>query len=164
MKILLVEDDVKIASFIKKGFQEEGFSVDHVENGEDALHMAGILSYDTIVLDLMLPKLDGLSVIDQLRRNGINTPIIILSAKRSVQDRVKGFQRGSDDYLTKPFAFFGSPYKTMQVRKISYLQGIGTVMRYLQFSGEFVSPICIAGVLWLYFFYKFLVFIVNSYS
>jgi len=105
MKILLVEDDLKIASFIKKGFQEEGFSVDHVENGEDALHMAGILSYDTIVLDLMLPKLDGLSVIDQLRRNGINTPIIILSAKRSVQDRVKGFQRGSDDYLTKPFAF-----------------------------------------------------------
>jgi heavy metal response regulator len=105
MRILLIEDDQKIASFILKGFKESGFAVDHVSNGEDGLHMALTENYDAAIIDIMLPGLDGLSVIEDLRRKKNNIPAIILSAKRSVDDRVKGFQKGSDDYLTKPFAF-----------------------------------------------------------
>ena len=105
MRILLIEDDQKIASFILKGLKESGFAVDHVSNGEDGLHMALTENYDAAIIDIMLPKLDGLSIIDDLRRKKNNVPVIILSAKRSVDDRVKGFQKGSDDYLTKPFAF-----------------------------------------------------------
>ncbi|MBW2737919.1 MAG: response regulator transcription factor [Deltaproteobacteria bacterium] len=105
MRILLIEDDQKIASFILKGFKESGFAVDHVSNGEDGLHMALTENYDAAIIDIMLPGLDGLCVIEDLRRKKNNIPAIILSAKRSVDDRVKGFQKGSDDYLTKPFAF-----------------------------------------------------------
>lgn len=105
MRILLVEDDLKIASFIIKGLKASGFAVDHAANGEDGLHMALNEPYDTNVIDIMLPKLDGLSLIEKLRQQGNNTPVLILSAKRSIDDRVKGLQTGSDDYLTKPFAF-----------------------------------------------------------
>jgi len=105
MRILLVEDDLKIASFILKGLKEAGFAVDHAVDGEEGLHMALMEPYDTAIIDIMLPKLDGLSLIERLRQKKTNTPVIILSAKRSVDDRVKGLQRGGDDYLTKPFAF-----------------------------------------------------------
>ncbi|UCG12242.1 MAG: response regulator transcription factor [Deltaproteobacteria bacterium] len=105
MRLLLVEDDSKTASFISKGLKEAGFTVDHASDGESGLHMALGESYDAAVIDLMLPKTDGLTLIETLRRNKINTPVIILSAKRSVDDRVKGLQTGGDDYLTKPFAF-----------------------------------------------------------
>ncbi|MBW2737496.1 MAG: response regulator transcription factor [Deltaproteobacteria bacterium] len=105
MRILLIEDDQKIASFVLKGLKDSGFAVDHVSNGEDGLHMALTENYDAAIIDIMLPRLDGLSVIEDLRRKKNNMPVIILSAKRSVDDRVKGFQKGSDDYLTKPFAF-----------------------------------------------------------
>jgi two-component system OmpR family response regulator len=105
LRVLIVEDDKKIASFIMKGLKQEGFAVDHVTNGEDGLHLALHEPYDAAVVDIMLPKLDGLSLIEEIRRNKINTPVLILSAKRSVDDRVKGLQKGSDDYLTKPFAF-----------------------------------------------------------
>jgi len=105
MRILVVEDDKKIASFVIKGLTESGFAVDHAENGEDALHLALSACYDAAVLDIMLPKLDGLSVVEELRRQKIFTPVIILSAKRSVDDRIKGLQVGGDDYLTKPFSF-----------------------------------------------------------
>ena len=105
MRILVVEDDEKIASFIIKGFKQNGFAVDYAVDGEEGLHMALIESYDAAVIDIMLPKLDGLSIIEKLRQNKINTPVIILSAKRSVDDRVRGLQTGGDDYLTKPFAF-----------------------------------------------------------
>jgi heavy metal response regulator len=105
MRILLVEDDLKIASFVQKGLKEAGFAVDHATNGEDGLHLAVTESYDALIIDVMLPKLDGLALIEKLRDQQINTPVIILSAKRSVDDRVKGLQKGSDDYLTKPFAF-----------------------------------------------------------
>jgi two-component system, OmpR family, response regulator len=105
MRILLVEDDIKIASFVAKGLKEAGFVVDHVADGEAGLDMALSESYDTAIIDIMLPKLDGLSLIDQMRSNNIKTPVLILSAKHSVADRVKGLQTGSDDYLTKPFAF-----------------------------------------------------------
>ncbi len=105
MRILLVEDDSKIASFILKGLKAEGFAVDHAVNGEDGLHLALTEPYDAAVIDIMLPKKDGLRVIAEMRRENVKTPVIILSAKGSVDDRVKGLQAGGDDYLTKPFAF-----------------------------------------------------------
>ena len=105
MRILLVEDDDKIASFIVKGFKAEGFAVDHAADGEDGLHLALTEPYDAAIIDLMLPKRDGLSLIEQMRREKIKTPVIILSARGSVDDRVKGLHTGGDDYLTKPFAF-----------------------------------------------------------
>jgi two-component system OmpR family response regulator len=105
MRILLIEDDLKLASFILKGFKEAGFAVDHCADGEDGLHMALSEPYDTAIVDIMLPKLDGFSLIDELRRRKKTTPVIILSAKRSVEDRIKGLQTGSDDYLVKPFSF-----------------------------------------------------------
>jgi heavy metal response regulator len=105
MRILLIEDDMKLASFILKGFKEAGFAVDHCADGEDGLHMASNEPYDAAIVDIMLPKLDGFSLIDELRRRKKNTPVIILSAKRSVEDRIKGLQTGSDDYLVKPFSF-----------------------------------------------------------
>ena len=105
MRLLLVEDDVKIAQFITNGLREAGFAVDHAANGEDGLHLALTEPYDIAVVDLMLPRVDGLTLIEEIRRNNINTPVLILSAKRSVDDRVKGLKTGSDDYLIKPFAF-----------------------------------------------------------
>ena len=105
MRILLVEDDLKIASFIMKGLKEAGFAVDHACDGEDGLHMALTEPYDAAIIDIMLPKIDGFTLIEELRRQKRNTPILILSAKRSVDDRVKGLQKGGDDYLIKPFAF-----------------------------------------------------------
>jgi len=105
LRVLLVEDDVKISSFVVKGLKEAGFAVDHAANGEDGLHLALTTSYDAAIIDVMLPELDGLSLIKELRSRGVGTPIIILSARGSVDDRVKGLQTGSDDYLTKPFSF-----------------------------------------------------------
>jgi len=105
MRVLVVEDDKKIAAFISKGLKEAGFAVDTVGDGEDALHEGLGNHYDVAVVDLMLPKLDGLSVIERWRSQKMKTPVLILSAKRSVDDRVKGLQAGGDDYVTKPFAF-----------------------------------------------------------
>ena len=105
MRILLVEDDLKIASFIIKGLRATGYAVDHAANGEEGLHLALTEPYDTAIIDIMLPKLDGLAVIERMRKEKVNTPVIILSAKDSIDDRVKGLQTGGDDYLTKPFAF-----------------------------------------------------------
>lgn len=105
MCVLFIEDDQKIASFVIKGLKETGFAVDHASDGEDGLHLALTEPYDALIVDIMLPKLDGLTIIEKLRIQNINTPVIILSAKRSVDDRVKGLHKGSDDYLTKPFAF-----------------------------------------------------------
>ncbi|MEX1000250.1 MAG: response regulator transcription factor [Thermodesulfobacteriota bacterium] len=105
MRILVIEDDKKIASFIANGFKQAGFAVDIAYDGEEGLNLALAEPYDAAVIDIMLPILDGLSVIEELRSNNINTPVIILSAKRSVDDRIKGLERGSDDYLTKPFSF-----------------------------------------------------------
>ncbi|MBW1669200.1 MAG: response regulator transcription factor [Deltaproteobacteria bacterium] len=105
MRILLVEDDLKIASFVAKGFKEAGFAVDHALDGEEGFGLAVTEPYDAAVIDIMLPKVDGLTLIEKMRRMKINTPVIILSAKRSVDDRVKGLQRGGDDYLVKPFSF-----------------------------------------------------------
>jgi two-component system, OmpR family, response regulator len=105
MRLLLIEDDQKIAAFIVKGFKAEGFAVDHAADGVEGLDLGLTEPYDVIIVDLMLPKLDGLSVIENLRKQQVTVPVIILSAKDSVDDRVKGLQIGSDDYLPKPFAF-----------------------------------------------------------
>ena len=105
MRLLLVEDDKKIALFVTTGLKEAGFAVDHVIDGEDGLHLALTEPYDLAVIDLMLPTVDGLTIIKQMRDHDINTPVLILSAKRSVTERVKGLQTGGDDYLVKPFAF-----------------------------------------------------------
>src|SRR5579872_5005512 len=105
MRILVVEDDNKIGSFVVKGLKQAGFAVDRCADGEEALTLAETTPYDAAVVDLMLPKLDGLSLIQRLRAKKIQTPVIILSAKATVEDRVKGLQAGGDDYLTKPFAF-----------------------------------------------------------
>jgi len=105
MRILLVEDDVKIASFVTKGLKQAGYAVDHAKDGEEGLHLALTEPYDAAIIDIMLPKLDGLSIIERMRREKIDKPVIILSAMRTVDDRVKGLQTGGDDYLTKPFSF-----------------------------------------------------------
>ena len=105
MKILLLEDDAKIASFVAKGLQEAGYVVDLSANGEEGCELGRKNSYDAAIVDVMLPKLDGLSFVQRLRSKKIQTPVIILSAKATVEDRIKGLQAGGDDYLTKPFAF-----------------------------------------------------------
>ena len=105
MRILVVEDDKKIASFVVKGLKQSGFAVDQCADGEDALSLATTTTYDAAILDIMLPKLDGLSVVQRLRSQGNHLPVLMLSAKVSVDDRVRGLQAGGDDYLTKPFAF-----------------------------------------------------------
>jgi two-component system OmpR family response regulator len=105
MRIVVVEDDKKIASFVVNGFKQNGFAVDHARDGEEALALLRTTPYDAAVVDVMLPKMDGLALVSELRRSGVKTPVIILSAKASVDDRIKGLQAGGDDYLTKPFAF-----------------------------------------------------------
>lgn len=105
MRVLLVEDDLTIAHFISKGLKEAGYAVDHAQDGEEGLQFALSAPYDAAIVDIMLPGLDGLTLIETMRQRRVNTPVLILSAKRSVDDRVKGLQRGGDDYLTKPFSF-----------------------------------------------------------
>jgi len=105
MRILVVEDDKKIASFVAKGLKEAGYAVDVAQDGLDGLDLGLSGIYDAAVVDIMLPGLDGLTLIERLRAKKNNTPVIILSAKRTVDDRVKGLQAGGDDYLTKPFSF-----------------------------------------------------------
>jgi len=105
MRILVVEDDKKIASFVAKGLKEAGYAVDVAHDGLDGMDLGLSGLYDAAVVDIMLPGIDGLTLIERLRAKKNNTPVIILSAKRSVDDRVKGLQSGGDDYLTKPFSF-----------------------------------------------------------
>jgi two-component system OmpR family response regulator len=105
VKVLVVEDDNKIASFVLNGLKQAGFATNHASDGEKGLQLALTESYDAAVVDLMLPRLDGLSLIEELRRRSVQTPVIILSAKRSVDDRIKGLQAGGDDYMVKPFSF-----------------------------------------------------------
>jgi len=105
MRILVIEDDKKIASFVVNGLKQSGYAVDHAADGEAGLLLARSHVHDAAVVDLMLPRLDGLSLIQQLRAEGWRSPVLILSARVSVDDRVKGLQVGGDDYLTKPFAF-----------------------------------------------------------
>jgi DNA-binding response OmpR family regulator len=105
MRILIVEDDTDLGEFIGKGLREERYAVDLAVDGEEGLQLAGENPYQLIILDIMLPKLDGLTVCRRLRASGNATPILLLTARDSIQDRVSGLDTGADDYLTKPFAF-----------------------------------------------------------
>lgn len=105
MRVLLIEDDHQISDFICKGLIQANFAVDQAEDGETGLYLARQTHYDAAVVDLMLPKLDGLSLIESLRKEKIKTPVLILSAKRGVDDRIRGLESGGDDYLVKPFVF-----------------------------------------------------------
>jgi two-component system copper resistance phosphate regulon response regulator CusR len=105
MRILIVEDEPKIAAFLRKGFAENGFVVDIAHRGDDGLHLARTVAYDLVILDVMLPNLDGWTILTALRQEGKQTPILYLTARDAVHDRVKGLELGADDYLVKPFAF-----------------------------------------------------------
>lgn len=105
MRAIIIEDDLTIAGFVARGLREAGFAVDHAPDGASGLEMAAHAAYDVAIVDLMLPKLDGLSIIAAMRRQQVRTPVLILSARHTVDDRVKGLETGGDDYLTKPFAF-----------------------------------------------------------
>lgn len=105
MRILLVEDEKKMLAFLKQGLEEQRYAVDTADNGEDGLHWALTFPYDVIVLDIMLPGMDGIEVCGSLRNQRITTPVLMLTARDTVDDRVKGLDCGADDYLIKPFAF-----------------------------------------------------------
>lgn len=105
MKVLIIEDDEQVNKYIKKGLEESGLTVDVAFDGEDGLYMSTHEHYDVIILDRMLPKLDGLTLLERFRGQGFKTPVIILSALGDVDDKVKGLRAGGDDYLVKPFAF-----------------------------------------------------------
>ena len=105
MRALIVEDDQTIADFVTRGLREAGFVVDHAADGTTGLGLAGTGGYDVAIVDLMLPGMDGISLIQALRRDGVRTPVLILSARQSINDRVTGLEIGGDDYLVKPFAF-----------------------------------------------------------
>jgi heavy metal response regulator len=105
MRILVIEDEKKVANFIKKGLEEEHYSVDNAYDGESGLYMVEVNEYDLIVLDLMIPKIEGLEVLNRIRGNRNNVPILVLTAKDTVEDIVRGLDAGCDDYLTKPFEF-----------------------------------------------------------
>jgi len=105
MKILVIEDEAKISSYLKKGLEEQGFSVDVASDGEEGLHLALQVSYDLIILDIMLPKKDGWSVMEDLRKSGKKTLALFLTARDNLDDRIKGLDLGADAYLVKPFAF-----------------------------------------------------------
>ena len=105
MRILVVEDEAKVAAFIRRGLEQEHYAVDLAADGEDGLYQAENFDYDLVVLDLMLPKLSGLSALRQLRAKKPSLPVLVLTARGEVEDRVAGLDRGADDYLTKPFAF-----------------------------------------------------------
>ena len=105
MRLLVIEDEQKVANFIKQGLEEEGYAVDHAGDGASGLQMALEGLHDVIVLDVMLPKLDGLSVLQQLRQEKVTTPVLLLTVRATIEDKVLGLDAGADDYLTKPFAF-----------------------------------------------------------
>lgn len=105
MRIILIEDEKSLANIIKKGLQEEGYSVDAAHDGEEGLYMAENIPADAIILDIMLPKMNGLQILETMRKNNIKTPVLLLTAKDTVLDKIKGLDTGADDYLTKPFEF-----------------------------------------------------------
>ncbi|MBI2857957.1 MAG: response regulator transcription factor [Chloroflexi bacterium] len=105
MRVLVVEDERRLAGIIKRGLVEEGYAVDTAFDGEEGQYMAEVAPYDMVILDIMLPKKDGLAVCRELRAKGVNVPILMLTARDKVEDRVKGLDSGADDYMVKPFAF-----------------------------------------------------------
>lgn len=129
MRVLIIEDDRKISSFLEKGFREAGFAVDVAADGEEGLSLGRQDFYDAIVADLMLPKLDGLTMISRLRAEKINTPVLILSAQRTVDDRIRGLQAGGDDYMVKPFSFSELLVRVQTLLRRANLSPEPTVLR-----------------------------------
>lgn len=129
MRVLLVEDDEKIAEFVRKGLSQSGFAVDRVVSAEEAFPLATGEEYDAAVVDIMLPGEDGLSFIERIRSKGVLTPILILSARRSVDDRVKGLQTGGDDYLVKPFSFTELLARLQALIRRSTRSGVGSKLQ-----------------------------------
>jgi heavy metal response regulator len=105
MRVLLVEDEARIADFVSKGLSEDGYAVDVAHDGEEALDWVDVAEFDVVILDVMLPVRDGIEVCRELRRRGVQTPVLMLTARDAVEDRVRGLDSGADDYLVKPFAF-----------------------------------------------------------
>ncbi|MGA8101861.1 MAG: response regulator [Candidatus Acidiferrales bacterium] len=105
MRVLIIEDERKVADFIQKGMQQEGYAVDIARDGEDGAYQATSIEYDVVILDLMLPRLSGLEVLARIRAHKLSLPVLILTAKGSLEDKVKGLDTGASDYLVKPFAF-----------------------------------------------------------
>ena len=105
MRLLIIEDELKIAAYLQKGLTENGFVVDHAQNGQEGLFLATTGNYDLVIVDVMLPLMDGWTVVKELRKNGKSMPVLFLTARDAVNDRVKGLELGADDYLVKPFAF-----------------------------------------------------------
>lgn len=129
MRVLLVEDDEKIADFVSKGLQQAGFAVDRVVSAEEAFPTATGEDYDAAVVDIMLPGEDGLTFIERIRSKGVQTPILILSARRSVDDRVRGLQSGGDDYLVKPFSFTELLARLQALIRRSTRAGVGSKLQ-----------------------------------
>ncbi|MCI5212592.1 MAG: DNA-binding response regulator, partial [Candidatus Electrothrix sp. ATG2] len=133
MKVLIVEDEQRLAALLKKGLEEQSFAVDICFDGEEGLYMAETFPYDAVLLDVMLPKMDGFTVLDSLRKQGIEVPVLMLTARSEVESRVKGLNQGADDYIPKPFDFTellarltavirrnkGQPASTVQVADLS---------------------------------------------
>lgn len=136
MRILVVEDEKKVASFVKKGLEEESYAVDVSHDGEEGGFLAETNPYDLIILDIMLPKKSGLSILRELRDKGINTPILLLTAKGSVEDKVTGLNAGADDYLAKPFVF-----SELLARVRSLLRRGGEKAPVLKFADLTMDPV-----------------------
>ena len=128
MRVLLVEDEKKLSDVIKQGFTEEGYAVDQAFNGEEGLYLAESESYDVIILDIMLPKVDGVTVCKELRKKGIATPVLMLTAKTQVEDKVAGLDAGADDYLTKPFEFIELKSRVHALIRRSSQKPISTIV------------------------------------
>jgi len=137
MKIILIEDDKKISNFIKKGLEEDLCNVATVFTAKDALYLCSIQEYNVIVLDWMLPDMDGLEVIEQIRRLGVTTPILMLTAKGDLEDRVSGLEKGADDYMTKPFAFI----ELITRIKVLHRRNIHQMEKYLSTCDLRIDPL-----------------------
>ena len=127
MKILIVEDDENIASFLKRGFEEEEYTVELAHDGEDGEYLATTNSYDIIILDWMLPVKDGIEILQTLKENNITTPTIMLTAKDSIDDKVEGLSTGADDYLSKPFSFKELHARILALYRRSVSAGSNTI-------------------------------------
>ncbi len=139
MRLLLVEDDRSISSFIMKGFKQAGFVVEQATDGEEGLFLAQRYSYDAAIVDIMLPKLDGLSMIEALRAKKIKTPILILSANWAVDDRISGLKKGGDDYVTKPFSFSELLVRVQSLIRRSSMADSITRLTYSDLTMDLVS-------------------------
>ncbi len=139
MRVLLVEDDTRTAAFIIKGLRQQGFSVDHASEGEMGLRLAENEEYDAAVVDIMLPGIDGLTLVQRLRAAGIDTPVLFLSAKKTVHDRIAGLQIGGDDYLVKPFAFAELVARLQALLRRRKAPAEATVLRVADLSLDLVT-------------------------